>query len=365
MSPEEAVAWVGKNAGMIRGRTRKFLPFVPYDREDFMQDAYEAALLAARVAAKTDLPFVPCFWVTLKNRISEVTPYPDSKRHAGSASPPVTLCATADFFEWEEDAPERMGLIDLDLLFEKVSDHLTVVERRILSLALGLEGGRMGIKEVARELNCTPANVRQALNRSYRRLARLVEAGDLEIQMKDVEIKEVCEVPQGQRRVGLALEQSGLVEKEMTLGQRIRMIRGKRTMANFVKGYGICPNTLMNYEADRRKPDADFLARLCEKEGVEPNWLLGFGDGEAGEIAYKRHILEMVAAEAVRKATFQVGPKMGKLLTLAYERAASANAGKRQIEDIVTDLLEFLDGGEKKCRASSAGAGDELAQIAC
>ena len=49
----------------------------------------------------------------------------------------------------------------------------------------------------------------------------------------------------------------------MTLGKRIRMVRGDRTIANFVESYGICPNTLMNYESDRRKPDAiDVPSRL-------------------------------------------------------------------------------------------------------
>lgn len=57
----------------------------------------------------------------------------------------------------------------------------------------------------------------------------------------------------------------------VTLGKRIRMVRGDRTIANFVESYGICPNTLMNYESDRRKPDASFLAKLCELESVEPN----------------------------------------------------------------------------------------------
>lgn len=135
----------------------------------------------------------------------------------------------------------------------------------------------------------------------------------------------------------------------MTLGKRIRMIRGDRTIANFVEGYGICPNTLMNYEADRRKPDAAFLARLCETEGVEPNWLLGFQE-TSQEIQYKRNVLEMVAVEATKLAPFQIGPKIGKLLTLAYERAVMTHAGKNQVETIVRELLEFLDSPGRKVK---------------
>ena len=134
----------------------------------------------------------------------------------------------------------------------------------------------------------------------------------------------------------------------MTLGQKIRSIRGDRTIASFIEGYGICPNTLMNYESERRKPDAAFLIRLCELEGVEPNWLLGVHETSGTSVQYKRNVLEMVADEAAKQATFNIGPKMGKLLTLAYERAAISNAGKRQIEEIVRELLDLLDSHHKK-----------------
>lgn len=136
----------------------------------------------------------------------------------------------------------------------------------------------------------------------------------------------------------------------MTLGKRIRMIRGDRTIASFVEGYGICSNTLMNYEADRRKPDAAFLVKLCEREGVEPNWLLGLQQATGVEIEYKRNVLEMVAVEATKLAPFQIGPKIGKLLTLAYERAVITHAGKNQVETIVRELLEFLDSPGRKVK---------------
>lgn len=62
---------------------------------------------------------------------------------------------------------------------------------------------------------------------------------------------------------------------EQSLGEKIRKVRGKRTAAEFVEGFEICPNTLFNYEAGRRVPDAGFLKLLCEREGVDPAWLLG------------------------------------------------------------------------------------------
>ena len=137
----------------------------------------------------------------------------------------------------------------------------------------------------------------------------------------------------------------------MTLGKRIRTIRGDRKIASFVEGYDICPNTLMNYESDRRKPDAEFLTKFCELEGVEPNWLLGFQENSGTDIQYKRNVLEMVAIEATKLAPFQIGPKIGKLLTLTYERAAITHAGKNQVEIIVRELLEFLDSPGRKVKS--------------
>ena len=134
----------------------------------------------------------------------------------------------------------------------------------------------------------------------------------------------------------------------MTLGKKIRLIRGARTIVSFVEGYGICPNTLINYEADRRKPDAEFLARLCAQEEVDPSWLLGLQDTGGGKIKYQREILEMVAVEATKLDVVPLGPKFGKLLTLAYERAVITPAESRQIETIVRDLRAFLDVPEER-----------------
>ena len=145
----------------------------------------------------------------------------------------------------------------------------------------------------------------------------------------------------------------------MTLGKRIRMVRGNRTISNFVEGYEICPNTLMNYEADRRKPDAAFLTRLCEREGVEPNWLLGFHKTSGMEIQYKRNVLEMVAVEVTKLAPSQIGPKIGKLLTLTYERTVMTHAGKNQVETIVRELLEFLDSPGRKVKTSHVRDADQ------
>lgn len=194
LTTEEAVSWVNQNAKLIQGHTRKYLPFAPYDQEDFLQDAYEAALIAAKVSAERQIPFPACFWITFKGKISEVTPYPGSDRHAGSSSPPSTMCCSSEFFDWESGPSGSLFNIDIDRLYLVIRTHLTPVEDKILGLALGIRDGRKAIREIAKDLGCSPANVRQALNRTYRRLSSLVERGQLQIHLKDVEPRHLTSV---------------------------------------------------------------------------------------------------------------------------------------------------------------------------
>lgn len=212
LTTEEAVAWVDQNAKIILGHTRKYLPFAPYDQEDFLQDAYEAALEAAKVSAERKIPFPACFWVTFKGKISEVTPYPDSSRHAGSPSPPSTVCCSMEFFDWGSSPSASLFAIDIDRLFLVIRKHLTPVEDKVLGLALGLRDGRKTIREIARDLNCSPANVRQALNRTYSRLSSLVQSGQLQIHPKDVEPRHLTTIFGTTNKEGQKKNQHGAVK---------------------------------------------------------------------------------------------------------------------------------------------------------
>lgn len=196
LTMEEAVAWVDQNAKIIRGHIRKYDPFAPYDQEDFLQDAYEAALVAAKVSAERQISFPSCFWVTFKGKISEVTPNPDSKRHGGSFSPPSNQCSSFEFefFDWGNSPSRPLFNIDIDRLFLVIRKHLTPAEDKILGLALGIREGRKANREIARDLGCSPANVRQALNRTYSRLSSLVQSGQLQIHPKDVEPRHLTTV---------------------------------------------------------------------------------------------------------------------------------------------------------------------------
>lgn len=199
---EEAIRWVDENANVIRRHVRKYLPFAPYDQDDYLQDAYEAALAAVQEAKKRKIPFIPCFWILFRRKVTEVTPHPESKHRGGSSSPPMSACYSERYWQFgeEDDGDDLSAHIDFDRLYLAIREHLTEAERKILSRAIGVYGGQEGIKEIARNLGCSPANVRQALNRIYNRLSRLVANNALEIRRSDVETRRLTVITSRESR---------------------------------------------------------------------------------------------------------------------------------------------------------------------
>ncbi|GAB6035842.1 hypothetical protein JCM15519_04010 [Fundidesulfovibrio butyratiphilus] len=64
----------------------------------------------------------------------------------------------------------------------------------------------------------------------------------------------------------------------MTLGQRIRQLRGDESQDAFANRLNINKNTLGFYERDERTPNATFVADICKRERISTDWLL-YGDG--------------------------------------------------------------------------------------
>ena len=63
------------------------------------------------------------------------------------------------------------------------------------------------------------------------------------------------------------------------IGKRIRLVRGARSRDEFAAAVGVSRNTLMRYEQGQRRPDSEFLYRVCMGYRVEPAWLL-LGEAE-------------------------------------------------------------------------------------
>jgi RNA polymerase sigma factor (sigma-70 family) len=194
MTAEEAVTWVNRNKGMIIAETKKYQLFTPYDRKDFVQDAYEAAIVAAVLANRKGLAFEGCFWRIFQRNVSNLVPNPDARGHAGSNSPGVHLCVDVDLLENVLPCPEEPtgSEIDPSRLFLAVCDHLSANEKQVWKRALGVTAkGRMSQYEIAEELGCSVANVRQTVQRVIKRLSALTRAGTLRLKTEDVEVRQL------------------------------------------------------------------------------------------------------------------------------------------------------------------------------
>lgn len=86
----------------------------------------------------------------------------------------------------------------------------------------------------------------------------------------------------------------------MTLGERIRSVRGKISQADFAAKIGVSSRTLGYYEAGKRVPDATTIMNICAEAGVEPNWLLGAAE-QADRIKELQHENEDLHGQLMEK----------------------------------------------------------------
>lgn len=353
MGTDDAIAWVNAHRGMIISKARRLENFTPYERADYLQDAYEAAILATSVAQEKQLAFEACFWTLFRRQIAIITPNPLSPRHSGCTSPVTTHCREVDTVSERLSAPhQEKSPHDVERLYLAVREHLSEIERKVWVLALGVtRKGRLNNYEIAKELGCSVPNVRQAISRVVTRVARMVEEGRLEISPADIESRHLSVIN------GLAKKARAEKAREPRpseprlkprrnqamnqMGERLRIVRGARTLEEFAKLFSIHKNTLANYEKGGRSPDAQFLMALCRAEDVDPGWLLGKADGRP---SYRRELLEKTANTLSGMLPPSLGGRSGKLLVNLYERveALGEEAQEEQIREIAQGLLELL-----------------------
>lgn len=83
MKIEDAMRWVNENKGMLARRAAAYTDFAPYAVNDYLQDAYEAAIKAAICCQRNPkLQFEGCFTKIWRDIVASVTPFPDEAREA-------------------------------------------------------------------------------------------------------------------------------------------------------------------------------------------------------------------------------------------------------------------------------------------
>lgn len=66
-----------------------------------------------------------------------------------------------------------------------------------------------------------------------------------------------------------------LMEKEKTLGERLKYLRGKRTQEEVAKAIGLSRARYSHYENNRVEPDITILSKLSDYYNVSVDYLLG------------------------------------------------------------------------------------------
>jgi|GEM_PF-2686331 len=157
----------------------------------------------------------------------------------------------------------------------------------------------------------------------------------------------------------------------MNISERLKMVRGSVSQAEFAAIFGVGTNTIYRYESGKNPPDTDFIIKVCEKFNINPSWLL-FGE----EPKHRREKRKAEAEETSADQTLEEDINIQQLLNMTakvllsdtiYRPALAANikafnrsieiemdnrelrSRLERIEEKMVALEERL-GGEKKGR---------------
>lgn len=60
----------------------------------------------------------------------------------------------------------------------------------------------------------------------------------------------------------------------MSIGQRVKQLRGKLTLKEFAEPLGVSGAAISNIESDRSEPSNDLSIKICEIYGCTMDWLI-------------------------------------------------------------------------------------------
>jgi RNA polymerase sigma factor (sigma-70 family) len=176
MDYSQAIDWVRRNERLIRRNIEKYYIYSPYEEDDYMQEAFESAIIADHVSKAKSISFESAFWQDFRKNLSQVIPNSNTSRYGSNSIPSFLFAEEIDIGEIAQvdETPKH----DLEEIFNKISRHLTDRENAVFTLALGFtDKGTLNNYEIAERLNCSPANVREAFKMAFGRIRRLVGEG--------------------------------------------------------------------------------------------------------------------------------------------------------------------------------------------
>jgi RNA polymerase sigma factor (sigma-70 family) len=180
MDFQQAAAWVNSHEKTIKGYIAKYRFFSPYEECDYMQEAFEAAMIASMRSKQKNLCFEATFWKVFRSQISVITPSPGILTH-GSNSVPSHLCTedlTAISGKHVEDWQNQPNT---EAIYNSICHLLSEREQQVLLLSLGLGmEGKLSNYEIAEHLGCVVSNVRDILSRALVRIKIHVNNGTID-----------------------------------------------------------------------------------------------------------------------------------------------------------------------------------------
>lgn len=173
-----AAEWVRNNEPVIKNKIAKYRNFSPYEESDYLQEAFEAAMVAVVKSREKAISFEAAFWMTFRNQISVLTP---SSGSHGSNSVPSHLC-TVDLDTINvRHKGGRSRKPNIEAIYNSVSHFLTKKEQEMIYLSLGISHeGKLSNYEIAERVGCSVKNVRETLDRGFGRIKRLISEGKID-----------------------------------------------------------------------------------------------------------------------------------------------------------------------------------------
>lgn len=122
----------------------------------------------------------------------------------------------------------------------------------------------------------------------------------------------------------------------MTLGKRIRDIRGAQSQEEFALKLTVHKNTLASYERDQRQPDSDFLVKLLLLHPeINPSWLL------LGKMPAKLPTDTSMHVKEV-SPDYLTGKDLTQDFLVEWLRQEFSGKSPAEIIDVLVDLREVI-----------------------
>lgn len=204
MHVHDAIEWVNIHKGLIFKKSAMYTNFTPYDKIDYLQDAYEASVKAALCCQRNPtIKFEACFYRIWRDLVASVTPFPDEAREAckkkkeafkalkegrpipevndeqntkrkpyysggTSMSFPTSAFRDIPLEAIQSKARKKKPIIDIEKVYEqRVKPLLSAKEAQAMELSLGItREGQLSLNEIALKKGITKDTAKEYIARA-------------------------------------------------------------------------------------------------------------------------------------------------------------------------------------------------------